>query len=297
MTETLPKSNSPGGICTVLADRGQFVARTWDKEIPELEGFQTCWDTFVRRQTPIQTYRRVRSLKNSKTKTKVFIQYSRVPPWLEPVKVTVVSGNPEGLQRAELERICEPFRWTRLLTLELAFDFSSDSGIDRAFVLRHGIFGKSRLVRGRPYNSLRFGTHHSPTLVRAYDKPETASYRIEIQLHSPWLRKYRVTSACDLPKLARLLCPARIQFVEIDWNRLALCLRRADPSGVSLNRARKYEPSIHRLLAFLRSEAGLVNVHRFLLPLRINHLIRHKLENWAQQWLESAAKSRGELND
>jgi hypothetical protein len=277
--------------CNAGIDRVQFVARTWTKEIPEIPGFRVCRDSFVRPQTAIRTYPRVRNFKNPKTGTVIYAQYWAAPPWLEPVKLTVVGDDSKGLQRAELETVCRQFRWTRLLTVELAIDFAEASGVDRSFVLRHGLFGKSRLVGGRFFEDLRYGTRHSDTMVRAYKKPETESYRVEVELHSPWLRRHGITQLRDLSKLPQLLCFSRINFVAIDWDALADHLRRKRYPASALNAARSQAYSIHRALSLLRGEMGLVNVRQFFRPLRINAVIKGQLEDWSNRWRNSSGTS------
>jgi hypothetical protein len=216
MPETMLEIKPGSEICTARLDRVQIVADALRNGLPEIAGFDVCRDSFVRPQTSITTYRRVRNYKNFKTKTTVDIQYQCVPPWLRAIKMTVIADDLMGLQRRELEEICSAFKAPRVLTVEFAIDFSAASRVDRAFVLAHGIFGRSTLVGGRFYKSLRYGTRHSETMVRAYEKPEISSYRIEIELHSSWLRKQGLKNLADLSKLSVLLSPGRIQLVEID---------------------------------------------------------------------------------
>jgi hypothetical protein len=276
-----------GWELTVRLHRVQQVACTRTKNLPQVPGFSIRRDRFVRQQTKIRTYARVQSLNNVDTGTSVDLQYQCKPPWLEPVKLTVVPTRSQGLQRAELEEICGRFKCPRLLTVELALDFGEGSEVDRSFVLRHGLFGRSQPVGGRLFRDLRFGTRHSDTMVRAYKRPETKSYRVEIELHSSWLRRFGITQPSDLSKLPHLLCFSRINFVAIDWDALADHLRRKGLPASALNSARSQAYSIHRALSLLRSEIGLVNVHRFLSPLRINTVIKRELEDWANRWRNS----------
>jgi hypothetical protein len=263
----------------------QFVARTWSRTIPEIPGFEICQDSFVRPQTAIRTYPRVRHLQNLQTGTSANLQYWAVAPWLEPVKSTIVAEDTKGgLQRAELEGICKQFRWTRLLTIELAFDFAKTSAVDQAFVSAHGIFGRSQPVGRRFFKDLRYGTRHSAVMVRGYRKPELDCYRVEVELHSEYLRTFGITRLDDLSKLPRLLCFSRINFVEIDWHVLADHLLRKCHRASVLEDARSQAYSIHRVLTLLRNEIGLANVHRFLRPLQINTAIKRQLEDWAKRW-------------
>jgi hypothetical protein len=287
MPEREPKIKRANKVCNVLLDRVQFVARTWTRQLPDLPGFTVCRDSFVRPQTSIRTYPRVRNFKNLKTNTTVDAQYWAAPPWLEPVKLTVVGDDSRGLQRAELRNVCRQFRWTRLLMVEIAFDFGEGSEVDRTFVLRHGLFGKSELVGGRFFKDLRYGTRHSSTMVRAYQKLEAKRFRVELELHHAWLRKFGISQLHDLSNLPQLLCFSRIRFVSIDWEGLADHLDRRGHPNSAVNGVRSQAYSIHRTLNFLRSETGLVNVCRFLKPLRINMSIKQELQDWANRWRNS----------
>jgi hypothetical protein len=287
MPEKEPKIKRADKVCKVLLDRVQFVARTWTLQIPEIPGFRVCRDSFVRQQTAIRTYSRVRNFKNLKTCTTIYAQYWAAPPWLEPVKVTVVADDSKGVQRQELEAICGQFKWTRLLMAEIAFDFGEGSEVDRTFVLSHALFGRSKLVGGRLFKDLRYGTRKSSTMVRAYQKVETACYRVEIELHAAWLRSFEITQPRDLSKLAQLLCFSRINFVAIDWDALVDHVQRKDHPASALNDARSQAYSIHRVLTLLRHQIGLVNVQKFLKPLRTNAVVKRQLEVWAIRWRNS----------
>jgi hypothetical protein len=190
--------------------------------------------------------------------------------------------------------VFKEFRATQFLTVEVAFDFSMMSEVDEAFVRRHGIFGKSHIVLGRPYKALRLGTRHSDTMVRAYSKPEIPSFRVEIQLHGRWLRKHRVQSLDDVSKLRTLLPVARIQFVEIVWASLrAHLLRKEQHSTKIISRAKSYESSIHRTLSYLRNEAGFNNVRRFVRPLKLNETVLNALRTWSEGWQKNTTKTGG----
>ena len=283
--------------CIVSTDRVQFIGWPHTSELPEFPGFKVRSDTFVRGQTTTRTYCRLRAYKNRKTRTTIYLQYGPACPWLPPAKVTVVTEDHRSLRRSELESIARTFKKIRLITVEIAFDFSLSSGVDRTFVLRHGIFGKSRPVGERLFRSLRRGTRHSETMVRAYDKPEIGAYRVEIELHSSWLRKNGLKNPGDLSKLSSLLFPGRFQFARIDWDSLSAHLsRKALPAEMIISRARTQASSLSRALEYLRVEVGLSNVHRFLRPLKINRSIQKQLHAWAYRWRRRTSLKSGAEN-
>jgi hypothetical protein len=217
----------------------------------------------------------------------------RAQPWLAPVKLTIIAGARRGLHRTEVEAVAGAFRKVRLLLLELALDFDSGSEMDRAFVLRHGVFGRSRLFGGHFFSTLRYGSQKGPKLVRAYARGETDSYRVELELHSSWLRRYGIAQLEDLAQLPALLFPAHIRFVTIDWHRLEAHLSRKGRSAEhTLAECQKREKSLQRATSYLRDEVGLHNVHRFLRPLKINRAIREALVTWARAWHNQVDGSR-----
>jgi hypothetical protein len=203
---------------------------------------------------------------------------------LAPAKLTIIPDDCSGICRRELETIARAFKNIRLLTVEMAFDFSDSSGIDRAFVLRHGLFGKSQLVEGRHFDDLRHGTRHSATMVREYNKREIGCYRVEIELHSAWLRRFEIETPADLARLPNLLCFKRIKFVEIDWDALSDYFYNKGRSSSALKHPRLQTHSIQQALRALRHGTGLVNVQRFLRPLPLNVAVKEELRRWSARW-------------
>jgi hypothetical protein len=130
--------------CVVRLDRVQIVSRAapgWRP--PMLRGYKVRRDTFVRRQTSIQTYERCRQYESLTNGTKIYWQYCPKAPWLKPWKITIVADDRYGLSRREVEQIVNHCSDYRLLLVELAVDFSLSSRITAQFVRQHAVFGKS----------------------------------------------------------------------------------------------------------------------------------------------------------
>jgi hypothetical protein len=72
-------------------------------------------------------YGRVRRLRNSGTKTEIFIQYQPRFRRMAPVRVVVVPADLPGLRRGELERILSAFVPFRLSIVEVRLDFRRGS--------------------------------------------------------------------------------------------------------------------------------------------------------------------------
>lgn len=129
----------------VQLDRVQIVS--WapqGRKPPPLPGFTITRDCFVRRQTTTSTYARCRQYKRLTDDTKVYWQYERRKGWLKPWKITLVADDGRGLSYEDIELILSHCRHYRLLTVELAIDFAPCAGVDKWFVRKHALFGKSR---------------------------------------------------------------------------------------------------------------------------------------------------------
>ncbi len=275
----------------VVIDRGQLLGWPSGDNIPPMSGFTVRRNMCVKPQTPLRTYRRVCILEHPQTRTQLFVQYRPTMPWLAPSKITVVANDRIGLDRKELCAIARAFEHVRLHLVEVSLDFTPASGVDRSFVLRHGRFGKSRRVTNRPFSDLRFGGRHSAKLIRCYSKPEINAYRVEVELHSNYLRGHGLVNIWDLPRLAEVITPACISFVEIRWDSLTQhLLRRKLPADQIINEVQSRAHSLHRVLAYLRTQVGVANVHRFLRPLPINRIVTGALFAWARRWAQGDGK-------
>src|SRR6266478_5655141 len=129
---------------TVRLDRVQLVS--WapqGRKPPELKGFAIGWDSFVRRQTTTSTYARCREYKSLANGAKIYWQYCRQKGWLKEWKITIIADDERGLCRDEIENVLSHCRFYRFLLVELAIDFHPSIGVNRRFVRRHAVFGKS----------------------------------------------------------------------------------------------------------------------------------------------------------
>jgi hypothetical protein len=149
-----------------------------------------------------------------------------------------------------------------------------------------------KVADGKKRGRVRYwGGRKSDKYVRAYEKPELACYRVELELHSRLLRRARVATVKDPCELPSIICPAHFQFVDVDWERLHRHLRnrlgRLDE--LVLAGAKERAVSLSRLRRYLRRH-GIVNIHRFFVPLPINSEVARALKKWASQFLKAAYK-------
>jgi hypothetical protein len=129
----------------VRLDRIQVLAQApTDKKPPLLEGYVIARDCFVRCQTTTTTYARCRHYNSLTNDSKIYWQYMRQKGWLKPWKITIVADDKTGLYRDEIERVLRHCRSYQLLTVEIAIDFSPSTGVNKQFIRRHAVFGKSR---------------------------------------------------------------------------------------------------------------------------------------------------------
>jgi hypothetical protein len=107
-----------------------------------------------RQNSKIKTWREVTFLENPTTGTKLRIQHHRAHGFLKPMKVTVIGPDLTGLLWPEIKAIGDTFSDFEISMVELAFDFSPESGVDKEFVAKHARFGKSRRVPMPQYPAL-----------------------------------------------------------------------------------------------------------------------------------------------
>jgi hypothetical protein len=129
---------------------------------------------------------------------------------------------------------------------------------------------------------LYYGGRKTAKLVRCYQKKVLGVFRVELELHSRLLRD--ILTLDDFPNLPDIVYPKHLQFVEIDWGQLEQYLNRLGDDGCRLIAgARRRAASLRRVRRYL-GRNGVVNVHRFLVPLALNDKVNRALERWARHF-------------
>jgi hypothetical protein len=268
----------------VKLDRLQlFAGSLKTPKPPEIDGYRTINDRFVRSQTTTKAFRRCRECFDSASGTQIFIQYEPQLPSLPAFKLTIVPDDRTGLSRKGLSTIAQAFDWHQVLLVELSLDFSPESGVDYDFVLRCAKFGKSRLQKSRPYSrSARYGARHGDKLARCYYKDNLSVLRVELQLHSRFLRQQHIAQIEDLSQLPAALFPKHLKFVQLDWDALNTHLSKKHLGKRQIaRRLRKEAASLPGAMHFLRSQAGVRNPHRFLKQIAPSKAVQELIEEWA----------------
>jgi hypothetical protein len=274
-----------------------WAKRYW--KLRPIPGFRVVRDTRVKPQGKSPTYERVRELASLTSGTEIWWQYRRRRAWLKEWRITWVADDQKGIQPAEILQILKGCRYFRFVLVEFALDFDPDSGVNRRFVKRHGRFGKShrRKDRGGP-GQLRYGSRKSGKLVRCYWKKEVNAFRVELELHGRILAKgrhpkHRNYNMADVPNT---ILPDHVRdhvrFVRFDWNVLERYLieRFGDEGHSILEKARvKARISLRFVTRFLQKRE-VPNIHRFLVPMRINAAVDEAITRWAVRFQSEWSK-------
>jgi hypothetical protein len=238
----------------------------------------------------LATYGRVWKLKSKNSDARADWEYQRQQGFLAPSRITLIADDQTGLTPEEVQKFLEHCRDHRLVLIELALDFAPASGVNAVFVKQHGVFGKSRRRPdlGGP-GQLRYGSRRSGKLVRCYWKDQIGAYRVELELHSRLLREHELNQLRNICRVPGVIFPKHVRFVRFAWNRLRRYLeyRFGHRGETILGVARRLANlSVRRASRYLRRK-GVNNVHRFLVPLRMNMEIEKALIEWSIKFGEA----------
>lgn len=133
--------------------------------------------------------------------------------------------------------------------------------------------------------ALRYGGRKTDKLVRCYEKNSLRVFRVELELHSRLLRLNDISTLDDFLYLPDVAYPKHLQFVEFDWARLEQYLNRrpGDDGPRIVAGARRRSLSLQRVRRYLNRK-GIMNVHRFLVPLEMNEKVSRALDRWARHF-------------
>jgi hypothetical protein len=129
---------------------------------------------------------------------------------------------------------------------------------------------------------LRYGGRKTDKLVRCYEKKKLGIYRVEVELHSGLLRRHDISTLDDFFDLPYIVYPKHLQFVDLDWRRLEAYLskRPRQECAQIISGARRRASSLRRLQRYLLRK-GVVNIHRFFVPVNLNEEVRRALNRWS----------------
>jgi hypothetical protein len=255
-----------------------------------LPGFRRLQNTRIRPRNPdeFQGYGRAHWFKRNGSTMKFCVEMEPREPWLALFSVTLFADDKTGLLPDEVFAIRELMHGAKLTLAEVAIDFSLVTEVNRRFVRRHGVFGKSlRDLPNKNPNVDWWGSKKGGKRVKSYQKDIIAAHRVEFRMRRRFFKKHGVDDLFDFWKFVDLLPGHHIVFVRLDGKRLKAQLRRTWDSRKTaqlMQGVAVLEGDLTAQLSFLRQRAGLKNTRRLLDPLRINGSIRDAFNNWGARW-------------
>ena len=119
-------------------------------------------------------------------------------------------------------------------------------------------------------------------------KKKSDVLRVELEMRSRFLKRYKIRDPYDFGKLVDILPERHIHFAKFNRKKLVEQLRGM---GFSSKRIRKIlddvallEGDVWATLNYLRQELALKNTRRLLEPLDTNDLVLAALKEWAAEW-------------
>jgi hypothetical protein len=219
----------------------------------------------------------------------ILVYYKR-QSWADPFRIKIIPRYRQGLQRSDLEAALAGLPHYKIVSAEVAFDFPVNSIVDMHFCQTTVLFGKSspRFVGINPIHD-SWGTRTGLKFMRVYARFETEALRIELELHSAFLRGHAINSPEDFERLVRLLPRRHIHFAR--FNQAAL-LQRLEVNGLSertiqniVAQVKERKEVLYDILSYLRRGPHLKNVHRLLIPIaEMNQAVADAVEKWAAEW-------------
>ena len=208
--------------------------------------------------------------------------------WLASYSVSMFADDRTGLLPDEVFPIRELMQGAKLTVVEVAIDFSMVTEVDRQFVRRHGVFGKSQRDLSSKNPAVDWwGKRKSGKRVKSYRKDVIAAHRVEFRIRRRFFEPQGINDLFDLWKIEDLLPGRHILCARIDEGKLVAQLRRTRDAKESLSilkRVVALDGDLTAQLSFLRQSVGLKNVRRLLIPLPINRQIREAFKVWGALW-------------
>jgi hypothetical protein len=289
-----------GALCVAIVDVLRFTCA--QDPLPALRQHPhfRCRSCRRIKRTPgkFQAYGRVHWFQDRQSEMKICVESNKQEPWLADYRISFYADDSTGLEAGLLLSVLELMTRTKLTFCEFALDFSPLSQVDRVYVRRRTVFGKSRrdLTSTNPVGEW-WGSRRGTKRIVSYFKSSICAHRIEFKLRTRFLRNYGIHDVLDLPKLTKSLSRRHILFVRVEKCRVE---KRLQSSGFAaaeiakvLEEVRKLENDLFAALSYLRRVIGLKNVRRLLIPLSTNRLVRQALEKVAADWPKTATRPGG----
>lgn len=160
--------------CEIRLDRAQVTASSVSEQmILGIPGFYRTSKHFLKRKhaQDFLPYGRVTTFTSNTSIAHLTVLSDRRMPHIAPCKVALIGSDVTGLQPEDVIRVLELLPDSKLVLVEIAFDFGFRSGVDGAYVRRHALFGNCRRNQVgsiRCYDS--WGSRKGAKFVRSYFK-------------------------------------------------------------------------------------------------------------------------------
>jgi len=284
------KGVTPVLAARVIIDRTEFTARSFrTDQSGKIPGFvRLTSHPLLQKPGAWNPYSYIRRFKSLTDKTTVNVLSHPRKPWLEPYRVVMIPDDASGLLPPHALPFWKLTSGQVIRYLEWAVDFPPATQVSGACVQRNGQFGKSRPLEEEEkyFRYVTYGSKKGGKFIRAYYKYAIDAQRVEFELRQRFLETHAIRSIYDLWKLADILPGAHIRFVRIDDDRVAQRLRNSAKENKipeTLNRLAELKPRLHDALTYLRAQ-GMLNCHRFLVPLSVNKVIRDAAAKFRTDW-------------
>lgn len=278
--------------CEALLHRMEFTA----PEVPEdlvlgIQGFHRTDKRFIKRKhaDDFLPYRRLTKFVTDGSIREMWVQSEPQFQDIAGCKVTMLARDKSGLQPTDVLAVLELVPGTRILRIEVSFDFGFASGVNGAFVRAHALFGKSRRNWAA---SLRcwdcWGSRKGAKFIRSYFKKELRVHRVELQLNPKFLRQHGIDEVFDFHRLLQILPRAHLEFFRFDPKKARHQLRLHGKWGTEfyriVERVEEEKGDLYEQCSVLRKRGGLKNARRALCPVKTNALVCEALERWTAKW-------------
>jgi hypothetical protein len=176
---------------------------------------------------------------------RICVESKRQEAWLAKYRISFYADDRTGLLAAVLFSVLELMPRLQLAFCEFALDFSPLSDVDRSYVRRRTVFGKSRrdVSGANPFGDW-WGSRRGAKRIVSYFKAPICGHRIEFKLRARFLRNYAIHNVLDLPKITKILPRHHILFVRVEKCRVE---KRLQSSGFGAAEIAKVLDEVRKL--------------------------------------------------
>jgi Flp pilus assembly protein TadD len=163
----------------------------------------------------------VQWFKGKTSDMKVCVEHVPSHGWLPEYAVTFFADDRSGLVREKILSVLEVMPPAALRKVEIAIDFAMVTPVDRNYVVRHGIFGKSkRDQKAVNADGDWWGSRRGGKRVVSYRKDAVAAQRLEFKFRGRFLKQHGISDVLNFGTFAQVLPGHHIHFAHLDEQKL-----------------------------------------------------------------------------